>query len=124
MNETQPLTKPGQVTAIAVMTLVNGILNILTAIGLTATIVLGTFGVGLLCAPITITPAILGIFEILYAVKILPTPIQRGTKPATVLAILEICCILFGNIISLVIGILSLVFYNDTTVKEYYSQNS
>ncbi|PIZ25611.1 MAG: hypothetical protein COY47_05010, partial [Chloroflexi bacterium CG_4_10_14_0_8_um_filter_57_5] len=68
--------KPGMVQAIAIMTLVNGILNILYSLSLTGGIVLGTIGVGLLCAPITILPAVLGIFEILYATKILPNPPQ------------------------------------------------
>lgn len=111
--------KPGMVQAIALMTLVNGILNIIYAFIATLLIIILTFGIGLLCAPITILPGILGIFEILYAVKILPDPIQP-TKPNQTLAILEICAILTGNVVSLVIGILNLVFYNDEVVKAYF----
>ncbi len=113
--------KPGMVQAIAIMTLVNGILNILWGLGLTSGVVLGTLGIGVLCAPVTILPLILGIFEILYAVKILPNPIQR-VQPNQTIAILEICMILFGDFISLVVGILALVFYSDTNVKGYFAR--
>jgi hypothetical protein len=109
------------VQAIAVMTLVNGILNILWGLGLTSGVVLGTLGIGLLCAPVTILPLILGIFEILYAVKILPNPIQR-VQPNQTIAILEICMVLFGDFISLIVGILALVFYSDANVKGYFAR--
>ncbi len=118
---TPGVQKPGMVTALTIMTLINGILNILYALGFTAAIVLGTFGIGLLCAPLTILPAILGIFEILYAVKLLSNPPQP-VKPSQTLAVLEIVCIITGNVISMVVGILALVFYNDTTVKDYFAR--
>jgi hypothetical protein len=111
--------KPGMVQAIAVMTLVNGILNILYAFGVTLLIIIGSLGIGIVCAPLTILPGILGIFEILYAVKLLPDSPQP-TKPNQTLAILEICAILTGNVVSLIIGILNMVFYNDEKVKAYF----
>jgi hypothetical protein len=113
--------KPGMVQAISIMTLINGILNILAALGVTASIVLGTIGIGIICAPITILPAVLGIFEILYATKLLANP-PRPVQPSQTIAILEICCIIIGNVISLVVGILALVFYGDPTVKEYFAR--
>jgi hypothetical protein len=113
--------KPGMVQAIAIMTLVNGILNILWALGATAAIVLGTFGIGLLCAPLTIAPLILGIFEIIYAEKLLANP-PKPTQPSQLIAILEIACILAGNGVSLVIGILALVFYNQPEVQAFFAQ--
>ena len=122
MNTTTPnAQKPGLVTALTIMTLINGILNILYALGLTAAIVLGTLGIGLLCAPVTILPAILGIFEILYAVKLLSDPPQP-VKPSQTIAVLEIVCIITGNALSLVVGILALVFYNDASVKDYFAR--
>ena len=114
------IARPGLVTALGIMTLVNGILNILAALGLTVSVVLGTIGLGLICAPITLLPAALGVFEILYAMKIIATPVQPVQFSQTI-AILEICCIVFGNAISLVVGILALVFYNDQSVKEYFA---
>jgi len=113
-------SKPGKIQAIAIMTLINGILNILAALGLTATIVLGTLGIGLLCAPITILPGVLGIFEIIYAANLLANP-PKPTKPSQAIAIMEICCIIVGNVVSLVVGILALVFYNDPEVQAYFA---
>jgi hypothetical protein len=113
--------KPGMLTAIAIMTLINGILNIIFGFTFTTSIVLGTLGIGLLCAPITITPVVLGIFEILYAVKLLPNPIQPGAKLSQAIPILEICCILTGNVVSLTIGILAVVFANDQSVRSYFA---
>jgi hypothetical protein len=107
------------VQAIAIMTLVNGILNIFASLGITTAIILGTLGLGLLCAPITIAPLVLGIFEIIYGVNLLANP-PKVSKPNQIIAILEIACIVVGNVISLVVGILSLVFYNDEEVKAYF----
>lgn len=113
--------KPGMVTAITIMTLINGILNIIFALTLTGSIVLGTLGLGLLCAPVTILPGVLGIFEILYAVKLMANP-PRPVKPSQTIAILEICCIIVGDVTSLVVGILALVFYADSSVKAYFAR--
>jgi hypothetical protein len=72
---------PGKVQAIGIMTLINGIFNILWALGITSTVVLGTLGIGLLCSPITILPGVLSIFEIVYASKLIsnpPKPVNPG----------------------------------------------
>ncbi len=113
--------KPGQVTAIAIMTLISGILNILAAFVWSVLIVVGTIGVGLLCVPVTILPGVMGVFEIIYAAKLLSNP-PRPVRPSQTLAILEICAILFANVLSLVTGILALVFYNDHQVQEYFAR--
>lgn len=115
-----PEPKPGMLQAVAIITLVSGIINIMTGLGFTLGVVLGTLGIGLLCAPVTILPSVLGLFEVLYAVKLLPDPIQR-TQPNQVIAILEICSILFGNVLSCAAGIIILVFYNDPKVKAYFA---
>lgn len=112
---------PGMVKTIAVMTLVNGIVNIFWGLGITAGVVLGTLFIGLICAPITILPTILGIFEIIYALKLLSNPPQP-VRPSTSIAILEILCVLAGNVFSMIVGILALVFYNDPQVKEYFAR--
>ncbi|GAB4504573.1 MAG: hypothetical protein Fur0043_15670 [Anaerolineales bacterium] len=111
-------SKPGLVKAIAVLTLVNGIVNIFWGLAATATV---TASVILLClAPFTILPTILGVFEILYALKLLAEP-MRPVWPSQTLAILEILCILTGNAFSMVVGILALVFYNDPQVKDFFA---
>jgi len=116
-----PGEKPTQVTTIAILTLISGITNILAGLGWTSAIVLGTLGIGLICAPITILPAVLGIFEIIYAAKLLPDP-PKPVKPSQLLAIFQIVAILCGNVISLVTGIIALVFYNDPKVQQYFTQ--
>ena len=112
---------PGLVKTIAIMTLVNGIFNILWGLGITAGVVLGTFFIGLICAPVTILPAVLGVFEMIYALKLLGNPPQP-VQPSTSIAILEILCVLAGNVFSMIVGILALVFYNDLQVKDYFAR--
>jgi len=113
--------KPGLVTAISIMTLINGIINILYGLSITAGVVLGTFFFGIICAPVTILPVILGIFEVVYAAKLLANPPQ-AVQPSQTIAILEIVAVVSGNVISLVVGILALVFYADQDVKAYFAR--
>jgi hypothetical protein len=112
-------TKPGLVQTITIMTLINGILNILW--GGMATLAMIPGVVTLCLTPFTILPVILGIFEIIYAAKLLANPPQP-VRPSQTIAVLEICCIVFGNLISLVVGILALVFYGDAEVKTYFAR--
>ena len=113
--------KPTLVNVIAWSTLASGIINVLWGIGVSATGVLSTIGIGLICLPVTILPTVLGIFEILYAAKLLSNPPQP-VRPSQTIAILEIVCLLAGNLFSMVVGILSLVFYNDQIVKDYFAR--
>jgi hypothetical protein len=115
MNPSYLNQRPGLITAIAIMTLTSGIVNIIwTAVGF-------AHFLGVICAPITILPAILGICEIIYAAKLLGAPNQR-LQPSQPIAAFEIACLLFGNFFSMVVGILTLVFYNDLTVKDYFAR--
>lgn len=119
MNTSYPEQKPGLVTTIAVMTILSGIVNLFWGFVASAT-ALGTI-IGVVCLPITILPTILGIFEIIYAAKLLsnqPQPVQ----PSTPIAVFQILTFLMGNIFSMIVGILALIFYNDLTVKEYFSR--
>jgi hypothetical protein len=119
MNTSFQNQKPGLFTTIAMMTLVSGIINLFWGFIASAT-ALGTL-VGIVCLPITILPTILGIFEIIYAAKLLsaqPEPVQ----PSQTLAILEIFTFLIGNLFSMVVGILALIFYNDVSVRDYFAR--
>jgi len=110
---------PGLVKTIAVMTLINGIINIFWGLIATVTVAASIF---LIClAPFAILPTILGIFEIIYAAKLLTEPPQP-VRPSQTIAILEILCVLTGNVFSMIVGILSLVFYNDPQVKGYFAR--
>ncbi len=107
--------KPTLINAIAWMTLASGIVNIF--MGMAA---LSTF-IGFICAPFSVLPIIFGVFEIVYAAKLFSNQPQT-LQPSTNIAIFEIACVLFGNVFSMVVGILSLVFYNDAIVKEYFAR--
>ena len=111
--------KPTLVNAIAWMTLASGIVNLFWGVAASGTFLLTI--VGILCIPIAILPTILGVFEIIYAAKLLSDPPQ-AVKPSTTIAILEIVCILAFNVFSMVVGIIALVFYNDQIVKEYFAR--
>jgi len=129
-----PAEKPGQVQAIGIMALVDGILNILYSI--TGPIVmttgllggalasLGICAPGLICLPGLVVfayPLVLGILEIIYGVQLLGNP-PRVNRPARYLAIMQIVNILFLQVLSVVAGILSLVWYNDEKILAYFYQ--
>jgi len=111
--------KPTLVNVIAWMTLASGIVNLFWGIAASGA-VLATL-IGIICTPITILPTILGIFEIIYAAKLMSNPPQQ-IQPSTNIAILEIVCLLVGNLFAVVVGILALVFYNDLVVKNYFAR--
>jgi len=109
--------KPGLVKTVAILILVSGIVNIFWGLVVTAGVVQTFF---LACLSVfSILPTILGVFEIIYALKLLSNPPQP-VKPANAIAIMEILCILSLNVYSMIVGILSLVFYNDKQVKAYF----
>jgi hypothetical protein len=113
------IQKPTLVNVIAWTTLASGIVNLFWGLGLSLTGLISI--IGIVCIPVLILPTILGVFEILYAAKLLSNPPQP-LLPSTNLAIAEIVCILAGNVFSVVVGILSLVFYNDQIVKDYFAR--
>lgn len=111
--------KPTLVNVIAWTTLASGIVNILWGLGASGTALASV--IGIFCIPITILPTVLGVFEILYAAKLLSNPAQP-VHPSTNIAVFEIACVLMGNIFAMVVGILSLVFYNDQIVRDYFAR--
>lgn len=115
MNDQQ---KPTLVNVIAWMTLASGIVNLVWGLAASGT-ALATI-IGFFCIPITILPTVLGVFEIMYAAKLLSNPPQ-AVQPSTNIAIFEIVCVLVGNVFAMVVGILALVFYNDQIVKDYFA---
>lgn len=111
--------KPGKVQTIAVLTLISGITNIIWPILLYTITSFATIFVGCLFLPFFVPPIILGIFEIIYAAKILPNP-ARPVKPSQTIAILEIISLLTGNLVSAATGIVALLLYNDPEVKAFF----
>ena len=112
------IQKPTLVHVIAWTTLASGIVNLFWGLVASST-ALSTF-IGVVCIPFTILPTVLGIFEVLYAAKLFSDPPQV-VKTSTNIAVLEIACVLAGNVFSMAVGILSLVFYNDLIVKNYFA---
>jgi hypothetical protein len=111
--------KPNLIIVIAGTTLVSGIVNLFWGLVASYTAI-GTI-VGVVCLPFAALPAILGTFEIIYAAKMLSNSPQP-LRPSTNIAVFEILCLLTGNVFSMIVGILSLVFYNDVTVKNYFTE--
>ena len=108
--------KPTFVNVIAWMTLASGVVNLFWGLGLSLTGLLS-----IICIPFMLLPTILGVFEIIYAAKLMSNPPQ-AIQPSTTIAILEIVSALVGNFFSVVVGILALVFYNDVTVRDYFAR--
>ena len=108
--------KPTLVSAIAWMTLASGIVNLFWGFA-----ALSALWWTIICIPFLILPTALGIFEIIYAAKLFSNPPQ-AVNPSTNIAVLEIACIVTGNVFSMAVGILSLVFYNDTMVRDYFAR--
>lgn len=114
--------KPAKINALILLTLISGLFNIFAAISGTAAVVMGTFGVGLICcAPLTVLPGALGVFEVLYAFDLMAYP-AKPVRPNQTIAILEICCLLFGNVLAAIAGVVALVFYSDREVREYFAR--
>jgi hypothetical protein len=110
--------KPTLINVIAWMTLASGVVNLFWGIGASHTALASV--IGFVCIPITILPTILGIFELIYAAKLFSNPPQI-LKPSTNIAVFEVACIITANVFSMAVGILSLVFYNDNVVKDYFA---
>jgi peptidoglycan/LPS O-acetylase OafA/YrhL len=111
-----PRPKPGAVQAIAVVTLVSGILNVIIGV----TVIPLTLFIWTLPGAFSI---VVGIMEIAYAAKLLPDPI-KPTKPNRAVAIMEIVNVINGSITSLAAGIVALVFYSNKDVTDYFAERS
>jgi len=117
MNTQFNQQKPTLVNVIAWTTLTSGIVNLFWGFALSGTALVSI--IGIICVPLAILPSVFGVFEIIYAAKLFSNPPQ-AVKPSTNIAVIEIASILALNVFSMVVGILSLVFYNDPIVKDYF----
>jgi hypothetical protein len=104
--------KPGQVQAIGIMMLIGGILGILYFL------VLPLASSGFCCLwPGVYYEIVVGILILIRGVNMMNADDQG---PPRTLAILQIICIVNGDIANCVMGIVSLVLLNDPKVEEYY----
>ena len=117
--------KPGKATAIAINTMVGGILAILGGIAYMIyyfLVVLATLGIGLCMLPIILFPIysiVMGIMALIKGIQLLgsnPIPAYETAKTTSIMQIVNIIC---GDLVNLTLGILNLVFLNDTEVKNW-----
>ena len=119
---THPTVRPGKLQAMAIMTLVGGILATIASIiwGIYAVFAaIFTFGIGCICLIGPIYQMVAGILCIIQGSKLLgknPDPHYVKTKKT---AIMQIICIICFDVVNLTLGIISLVFLNDEEVKAY-----
>jgi hypothetical protein len=104
--------KPGKVQAIAIMTLVGGILATLTAVAFMATI----YG---LCWPGTYYSLVMGIMAIVKGSQLLGDKAASQAPPSGI-AIMQIVNIVNCDFVNLTLGIINLVFLADKEVKGYF----
>src|SRR5689334_24699705 len=89
--------KPALLNVVAWITLASGIVNLFWGIIASGVMLFSTWGIGIICMPITILPTVFGVFEIIYAAKLMSDPPQP-IQPSTNIAILEIVCVIVGNL--------------------------
>ena len=122
LGMTLPTIRPGKLQAVAIMTLVGGILATLFSLmwilyGLI--VALATMGIGCICLIGPIYQLVAGILCIIQGSKLLgknPDPFYAKTKNT---AIMQIICIICFDWINMTLGIINLVFLNDEQVKAY-----
>lgn len=118
--------KPGKITAIAVLNLVQGILSagyaawlIVFFLGFGA----ATAGCGCLFLPLGVYPLVVGILAIVYAARLLPDE-PKPVLPARWLAVMQVCAILLGDVVSLGAGIANLVLFSDPEVVDWFERHA
>jgi hypothetical protein len=106
------LVKPGQVQAVAIMMLVGGILGLLSMLGAMV------LGFPVCCFwPGTYFEIVVGILLIVRASNMLGKD-EQG--PPRTLAVLQIICIINGDVVNCVLGIVALVMLNAPEIVTYY----
>ena len=103
--------QPGKLQAVAVMSLVGGIISLIVCATLAAT----TFFIWITW----IYSLVLGIMAIIYGSQMLGKNSVQGFSSAKTIAIMQIISIISCDFVNLTMGIVSLVFLNDEEVKTY-----
>ncbi len=116
--------KPGKVQAIAIMTLVGGIMATLASVGLLAyfgLVGVASMGVGLICClwPGPYYGLVVGILGIVKGSQLLGDNAHRSTPP-TAIAVMQIINVVNGDFVNLTLGILTLVFLSEPEVKRFF----
>ena len=110
--------------AIAIMTLVGGIMATLASAGLLMYFGLmgvASMGVGLVCClwPGPYYGLVVGILGIVKGSQLLGDNAHRSTPPTTI-AVMQIVNIINGDFVNLTLGILTLVFLSEPEVRRFF----
>jgi len=108
------MSKPGNIQLIAVIYLVDGLLNLTWGVS----IIFGLFSslIGLICFPIGFYPMSLGLIEIVYGLKLLGDPVRLRKAPWA-LSVLQLTTL---EPIGMFLGVITLLLYNSRVVKDYF----
>lgn len=115
--------KPGLLEASAILTIISGGLHLLAFVTLFLTLLalaIGTLGILCCLLPLAFVPLFLGLYEIRYGLRLLANPAGVFEANRT-LAIVQICLIVFGNVVACTAGIVSLIAYSDERAVRYFS---
>ena len=120
LQDNMESTKPGKLTAIAVMTLVGGIIAVVLGVGEAIGVVAS------LCIPCFLIPGSIvsflsGIFMIIQGGLLLSENPATHIPRTRITATLQIVCIISGDVINLILGILNHIFLSDKKVTAYCS---
>jgi len=115
-------SKPQKVQTIGILAIISGATNIILGLGFMVGFALSV--VLICCAPVGVLPMALGVFELIYGIRL----VGSGQEPVThqtiqTIAILEIVTILLGNLPSCVIGIVNLILLNDPESMTYFGKS-
>ena len=125
-----PPPKPGKVKAIAIMTLVGGIWSVMVALGLVSGLVTclvcpctAFLKIPSFCLiPSTIYSFVVGIFMVIQGGLLLGKHPHKHLHRTRWTASLQIGCLLAGDILNVILGILNHKFMSDNNVKAYQSE--
>ncbi len=111
-----PAAMPGKLEAVRVMAIVGGALAILNGLLVTgAFLLMGIASAGLLCLCLP-----LPLYWLVAGVVALMQGLETAKRPPRTAAIMQIVCIISGDVINLVLGILELSFLGQPEVRAYY----
>lgn len=114
------MQKPGTVQAIAIMQLVGGIWAVLWPLSASFLFLMSVVAApALICiAPVLIYSIVVGILCIVKGAQLLGD--RSDARAPTATAIMQIVNILGCDVVSLILGILTLVFLGQSDVKAYF----
>ena len=114
-------SKPGSIQAVAVIWIISGILTIIWGFGLVLAALASL--VGILCLPLSIYPFVVGIFELVYGIRLAGSAASIN-KPPYFVSILEIFLIFWVDVLGFIAGIATLILLSGEDAKAYLSEQS